>query len=545
MHEAVACAVLLGYCRRLLIGMAMMNLFFAETGGRIAAAGLLAHEGADQWAKEEPLHGALAIAALLLIVLLVALLPRERRKFVRGPLVLLGLHIALLVLHVMASKTSAHDEPLWYASLFFLLASIGRSCFLLATSSIVSHHIVKALPKIFLDLLQVVIYAVLLLIVLKAADVEASSLVTGSALITAAIGLSMKDTLGNMFAGLAIQIQRPFDINDWIEFDEHPYHIGKVLEINWRATKVITLDKVEVIIPNSMLANAPIRNFTKPKQHSRRSIYVVTPYDVPTGLARKIMLEAVADAWGVLEDPPPSIVSNNFNERGVEHWVRIFTNEFDFRDKVDGSVRDHIWYALHRHGIEIPGPIRQVELHQAGPEVEAREEGVRLAERLEALHYVDFLDDLPDDALKKLAAASRTRFYTAGEPVIEQGDHSTDLFIILSGEVIVSFTNDGGRVEEIGRLGSTRFFGETACITGETRSATITMASEGEFLVVESEAFRSVLKESPKLAEQMSKVIASRQVEVQGRQVDDGEEKESGEKPNDLVDRIRDFFGLT
>ncbi|MBT4868193.1 MAG: cyclic nucleotide-binding domain-containing protein, partial [Planctomycetaceae bacterium] len=154
-------------------------------------------------------------------------------------------------------------------------------------------------------------------------------------------------------------------------------------------------------------------------------------------------------------------------------------------------------------------------------------------------------DDLPDDALKKLAAASRTRFYTAGEPVIEQGDHSTDLFIILSGEVIVSFTNDGGRVEEIGRLGSTRFFGETACITGETRSATITMASEGEFLVVESEAFRSVLKESPKLAEQMSKVIASRQVEVQGRQVDDGEEKESGEKPNDLVDRIRDFFGLT
>jgi CRP-like cAMP-binding protein len=354
----------------------------------------------------------------------------------------------------------------------------------------------------------------------------------------------MKDTLGNMFAGLAIQIQRPFDIDDWIEFDEHSYHIGKVLEINWRATKVITLDKVEVIIPNSMLANAPIRNFTKPKQHSRRSIYVVTPYDVPTGLARKIMLEAVADAWGVLADPPPSIVSNNFNERGVEHWVRIFTNEFDFRDKVDGSVRDHIWYALHRNGIEIPGPIRQVELHQAGPEVEAKEEGTRLVERLEALHYVDFLDDLPDDALKKLAAASRTRFYTEGEPVIEQGDHSTELFIILSGEVIVSFTNASGQTKELNRLGATRFFGETACITGETRSATITMASEGEFLVVESEAFRSVLKESPRLAEQMSKVIAARQVEVEGRQTVTYDEGESDEKPNDLIDRIRDFFGL-
>lgn len=522
----------------------MMNLIFAETGRRMTAAGLLAQVSTDQLVKEAPLHGALVCAALFLIVLLVALLPRERRKFVSGPLALLGLFLVLLVLHVMVGKKSAAYLPLEHAAFFFLLASLGRSCFLLATGSIISHHIFKTLPKIFLDLLQVVMYAVLLLIVLKAAEVNTSSLVTGSALITAAIGLSMKDTLGNMFAGLAIQIQRPFEIDDWIEFDVHSYHIGKVLEINWRATRVITLDKVEVIIPNSMLANAPIRNFTKPLQHSRRSIFVVTPYDVPTGLARKIMLEAVADAWGVLKDPPPSIVTNKFNERGVEHWVRIFTNEFDFRDRVDGSVRDHIWYALHRHGIEIPGPLRQVELHQAGPEVEAREEDARLAERLEALHYVDFLDDLPGDALKKLAAASRCRFYTEGEPVIEEGDHSTDLFIILSGEVIVSFTNDRGKFEEIGRLGATKFFGETGCITGETRSATISMATEGEFLVVESEAFRSVLKESPKLAEHMSKVIAARQVEVEGRQ---GltDKDEPGGKPADLADRIRDFFGLT
>ena len=268
--------------------------------------------------------------------------------------------------------------------------------------------------------------------------------------------------------------------------------------------------------------------------------------DVPRtdDIVVKGVREEGADAGGVLKDPAPAIVTNKFNERGVEHWVRIFTNEFDFRDRVDGSVRDHIWYALHRHGIEIPGPLRQVELHQAGPEVEAREEDARLAERLEALHYVDFLDDLPGDALKKLAAASRCRFYTEGEPVIEEGDHSTDLFIILSGEVIVSFTNDRGKFEEIGRLGATKFFGETGCITGETRSATISMATEGEFLVVESEAFRSVLKESPKLAEHMSKVIAARQVEVEGRQ---GltDKDEPGGKPADLADRIRDFFGLT
>ena len=73
----------------------MMNLIFAETGRRMTAAGLLAQVSTDQLVKEAPLHGALVCAALFLIVLLVALLPRERRKFVSGPLALLGLFLVL------------------------------------------------------------------------------------------------------------------------------------------------------------------------------------------------------------------------------------------------------------------------------------------------------------------------------------------------------------------------------------------------------------------------------------------------------------------
>ena len=94
---------------------------------------------------------------------------------------------------------------------------------------------------------------------------EPGSLLTTSALLTAVVGLSLQDTLGNMLTGLALQMQRPFEVGDWIQFDPDPRNIGQVIEVNWRATTVMTIDDVEVIVPNGALAKAPIRNFSQPE----------------------------------------------------------------------------------------------------------------------------------------------------------------------------------------------------------------------------------------------------------------------------------------
>ena len=79
---------------------------------------------------------------------------------------------------------------------------------------------------------------------------------------------------------------------------------------------------------------------------------------------QRVLLNAVTDAWGVLEQPPPSVITLAFDERGVQYWVRFFTNQFDKRDRVDSGVRDRIWYALNRQGIAIPPPLRGVAMHE-------------------------------------------------------------------------------------------------------------------------------------------------------------------------------------
>ena len=76
-----------------------------------------------------------------------------------------------------------------------------------------------------------------------------------------------------------------------------------MVEINWRATKVVTLDEVEVIVPNAALGAGRITNFTKPLRLSRRSVYVNAPYDAPPRRVHEVILIAIGDAWGVLKDP--------------------------------------------------------------------------------------------------------------------------------------------------------------------------------------------------------------------------------------------------
>ena len=125
------------------------------------------------------------------------------------------------------------------------------------------------------------------------------------------------------------------------------------------------------------------------------------------------------------------MVTNAFTERGVEHWVRLFTAQFDKRDRVDGMARDRIWYALARNGIEIPVATHAVSLTPLPPP-EPEDPAAVLNRRVATLNRVGLLNSLGNDLLRQLAADSLERVFAAAEPVIRQGDTGQSMFVILS-----------------------------------------------------------------------------------------------------------------
>ncbi|HEY3236604.1 MAG TPA: mechanosensitive ion channel family protein, partial [Polyangiaceae bacterium] len=431
----------------------------------------------------------LSVAAALLIALWLVL-PRGERRYLRAPAVLLLLHAVSIGLRALFAHDAHAQRPLGLAGLFFLLASLGRSSFLLLVHAVPTLR--RSLPRIVQDFIQVGIYILVALVTLRAAGVEPSSLLATSALLTAVIGLSLQDTLGNMFAGLAIQVQRPFGVGDWIQFDDLPEHVGQVIEINWRATKVLTLDRVEVTVPNGVLAKAAITNYSQPSTVARSSAYVVAPYHAPPARVRQLLAEGLREVPGVLSDPEPSVVVNDFNERGIQYWVRYFLTDFSRRDLIAGQVRERLWYSLSRAGYRIPPPLREVQLFEVSPEAQERKLEQRRAELERALKTVDFLEPLPPRALRELAERAAVRLYNQGEVIIRQGESGDELFLVEHGEVCVNIEGKRGPVE-VARLGPGNFFGEMSLMTGEPRSATVLAAVECELIVVKKESFQHII----------------------------------------------------
>jgi small-conductance mechanosensitive channel/CRP-like cAMP-binding protein len=484
----------------------------------------------------------LTMAAALVLALWV-LMPAPKRSKAWLPTYLLAALVGVRVLHRLALSPAAL-QALDVAGTALLFACSGRAAFLLLVDWFFAHRLKRPLPRIFADIVQVVIYAGVVLATFREMGAELGSLLTTSALLTAVVGLSLQETLGNLFAGLAIQAQRPFRIGDWIQVEGTPDNsIGMVTEINWRATKLLTVDGIEIVVPNALLAKSPLRNYSQPIPASRRGIRVQAPYDIPPHRVETALLEALRGCPGVLPEPAPTTLVSQFADSGIEYAVFYSIEEFSRRGAIDSAVRRRVWYAFQRAGIEIPFPVREVRVEHVSESRAHQTEEERVREQVKWLRAVDFLDVLPQEALERLSRESKACSYAAGEDVIRQGEEGTDLFVMKSGEAAVLVAQGDREAVEVARLGPGSVFGEMSLVTGERRSATVRALGPSELIMVAHPPFRYVLSQNPELAQRISDVLASRQAEI--------EQANTAVEIHDrvtqsglLLSKIKNFFSL-
>lgn len=483
-------------------------------------------------------EGLLATCGLLLG--LRAILGVRDRAELRHPSVLLLLHMLTVFVRAMFAPESRMQSTLHLASLFLLFACVGVSLLVLV-HWLLQRRFRTELPRILRDVLQGMVYAAAGFLTLRAAGVEPTSLLTTSALLTAVIGLSLQDTLGNLFAGLAIQAERPFEIGDWVQFDDKREHIGRIVEINWRAAKVLTIEHVEVTVPNSMLAKAPLRNYSKPDPHVRVSISVPAPYELPPGRVQELLLSLARDVPGVAEHPAAFAVVTGFSERGVEYDLRYFIGDFSQREIIAGAIRERFWYALDREAVSFPVPRRAVSLQRESELREARKLDLRALEA--ALRGVDFLHALPVEVLRELAARSRTLRFAPGEWILRQGEEGSSLHIVLEGSVRVMIASDGQEPIEVAQLGVGQVFGEMSVMTGEPRSASVCADTETVLLELCKDAVRDVVDKTPELMQAMGDVLAQRMAMVEeAREAGSSQNVATAEDSRELLQRIKRFF---
>lgn len=180
----------------------------------------------------------------------------------------------------------------------------------------------------------------------------------GSGLILAMLGFAIRNVVADTLSGVALGIEGPFRIGDWVDIGGLAR--GKVMEIGWRTTRVLTRDSMYLILPNSQIARQNITNYSAPKPQYRAQISITLDHTMPIGQARAIMLDAVKEATLILHDPVPDVRVLAYEESGItyaiRYWLSRFDRDIDCRDEVYSLIDD----ALRRAGMIAPH--RRIEL---------------------------------------------------------------------------------------------------------------------------------------------------------------------------------------
>jgi small-conductance mechanosensitive channel/CRP-like cAMP-binding protein len=486
---------------------------------------------------------------LLVVLVVLVLLPPGERRLVRGPLGLLLVYAATRGAMSVIPEGQFPTKLLHFVAVFAWCAAIVRSVFILFASARLQRILGKPWPKIMRDVVQAVLYVVIALISLRAIGLEPGQLLTTSALLTAILGFSMQDTLGNLFAGLALQGQQTVGVGDWVRFADGPDGTGEVTEINWRATHLLTNDRVQVIVPNGVLARAIVRNFSRPTRIVRHQTELVLPYSVSPERARSVALAAIHGLDGILAEPEPHVLVTGFDDSGIKYEVRWFFNDYGRRDPLDSAVRQRLIYAVRRAEMEIPFPHRVVSLtgpsaslpsepHFTVPPPAGTERGY--ADRLARF---DLFKPLSPTELESLAATARTAVYAPGEAIIRQGDPGIELFALERGRVEVVVALDQRPPLRVALLEPGAVVGELALLTGEKRTATVQALVECEVIVVSRSAFKQVFDANPELVERLTQRLAQRMDQLNQAVSDASDGETDGERRSDiLIQRIRKFF---
>ena len=179
------------------------------------------------------------------------------------------------------------------------------------------------IPRLMVQIIFLLVYAASLVgIVGSVFHKSVTGLITASGAIGIVVGFGLRPLLSDAFTGIALNIERPFVDGDFITVQRGSSSFtGRVVEINWRATRLVTLDRLELVVPNGLLAKSPLKNFSKPTIVVRRSIYVQVGYDTPPPRVHEVIMAALADAPLVLREPAPTVVSNDFKDSGIEYWM--------------------------------------------------------------------------------------------------------------------------------------------------------------------------------------------------------------------------------
>ncbi|MBK7393506.1 MAG: mechanosensitive ion channel family protein [Chloracidobacterium sp.] len=424
---------------------------------------------------------------------------------------------------------------LWMA----LVISIVRFIGYLVVKTAYRNAAQGEISSLIKTILSIIIYIVSFFIIFQSQfpGVQLAPLFTGSTIIGIVVGLALQDTLGNLFAGLALQADQPFQVGDVIALAGHG--TGVVENVSWRGVKIRTFQNKLLLISNSVLGKESIE--VAPKNNlNARLVFFSTKYNESPAKTAHVVREAVRLNENVSPKIRPIVRIRALGTDGIDWEVKYWLDNYASYNDSDALVRQRIWYALHRERIEFAFPTRTIHIEEKVAEPLAEEVFNNIAEHL---NRVSIFAPLSDEEIERLAAVSVAKVYAPGEVIVSMGQEGNSMFVVISGTVKVQIPELSYQ-KTIGTLHENDFFGEMSLLTGEPRSATVVAFEESEVLRIDKSGLKPIFESNPVLVESISELVEERRA-LLAAQIEAHAEEEEQRSQKGVMRSIKGFFGLS
>ena len=495
--------------------------------------------------------GWLAFSFVAVSLTLFALFPEERVRIRTALLIfslsIFGLLVSGTMLVLRQSQTGIPFRLVqWSAALLLWISVVNVAGIVIFDVAISAVRI--RVPRILRDLILAGCYIVLAIALLSRSGVDLTGIIATSTVVTAVIGLSFQDTLGNIMGGLALQMERTVHIGDWIRIDQIE---GCVKEIRWRFTAIETRNWDTVVIPNSALMKGQVtllgRREGKPIQHREWVYFNVDFRFLPSTVIDVVQTALCAEPIpNVATDPLPNCVFMDFKDSYGSYAVRYWLTDLSQDAPTNSVVRERIFFALKRANIAISIPAQMLFITEDDQSRRKRKQTEELNHRISALKQVEIFHTLTDEEYGQLADHLKVAPFVQGETITRQGAEAHWLYIIIKGSVEVRVTiDDSGLSRRVSLLSVGDFFGEGGMMTGERRAATVIAMTDVECYRLGKESFAEIITHRREIAEDISRVMARRRVELEAIKEDLDEEAKNlrmNQRQDDILHRILRFF---
>jgi small-conductance mechanosensitive channel/CRP-like cAMP-binding protein len=359
-------------------------------------------------------------------------------------------------------------------------------------------------PRLIKDIVVIILYIIGFLLITKYyLNIQITVVLASSAVLTVVFGFALQDILGDLFSGIALNLEESLSLGDWVQAGDVE---GKIEQFRWRSIKIRTIDNILVLIPNQVAAKEEVQRFGHNGEPFALRMQIGVSYQNTPDKVIYTIQDVLNEIPEILSKPIPKILVKSFDDFSILYEIRFWLRDYSVQDPVKCEIRRKAWYAFKRENIQIPFPVRDIYIHR--PKKEA---GLQLTDEeiVAILGKNDILSTLSEKQLASLTDDVEIKRFGKGELLIKENEVGRYFYHILAGSAEV--LKDG---QVVSQLKEDDYVGEISLFTGDKTVADVRLTCESQVLRISSQKFRETVKLNVKMARKLSEVIAQRKTQL-------------------------------